>query len=512
MSATGPLDRLITGTRVFDGSALREGCNVGIVDGKIATVGAETPPARAVTHAPGHLLTPAFIDTHNHGDFHCLDSENDGHSALSQGVGTLVVGNCGYSGTPEGTPSPILLAPDGAEGVDLERHGRRLSSALPVDVSDLIGHNTLRLRVLGGPRAPTAEEAGRMAGILADFLAAGGAGMSVGLNFSDAAGADERELLPLCKILGRYGRPLTCHIRGQGERLVEAVEEVARLGEAGGCRVLVSHLRPVPGRWDPLLPKVLDRVDRSPLLFMDLYPYVAGCTTLGFFFHNSVGRVPRRGGLLPPDLVKDTVEASFPGGFDDIAVARHRTLKWEGKSVTEIAGLQGEAPALQIQRVFLEDPDCLCIYQHTSNPEAVDRVLLHPKCFVGSDGYLFASSYRGACHPRSFGAVTRFLVRYVRSGRLSPEQGLAKLTRLPARFFGLEDRGEIRAGSRANLCLFRLEALEDRADFADPCRTSRGMTEVLVGGRTAWTEPEGATRTRAGRRARPAGLPPRAGP
>jgi N-acyl-D-aspartate/D-glutamate deacylase len=102
---------------------------------------------------------------------------------------------------------------------------------------------------------------------------------------------------------------------------------------------------------------------------------------------------------------------------------------------------------------------------------------------VGSDGYLFSSSFRGTCHPRSFGAITRFLVRYVKSGKLSLEEGLAKLTRLPARFFQLRDRGEIRPGLRANLCLFRLDELQDRADFARPWETSAGVSVLIVRGK-----------------------------
>jgi N-acyl-D-aspartate/D-glutamate deacylase len=495
------LDRLITGARVFDGSRLRDSCNVGILGDAIAYVGSKTPAARLVTPAPGFVLSPAFIDTHNHGDFHCQDASNDGHSALSQGVGTLVVGNCGFSATPTGPPSPILLAPAGARGADLDQHLCRIGSALPLDVADLMGHNTLRRAVLGGSRTATAAEVDRMAAMLDDFLARGGAGMSVGLNFPETIGVDSKELLPLCRVLGKYERPLTCHLRNQGEGLLEAVEEVARLGDDAACPVLLSHLRPVPSRFDPLLEGVLQRVDRRPSLHMDVYPYVAGCTTLEFFFHNSLGGVPRRGQLLAPDSVTEKTLAWFPRGFDDIQVMRHRNQRWVGKSVEEIASAEGEASGLNIQRILLEDPECLCIYQNTSTPAAVERVLLHPKCFVGSDGYLFSSAYRDVCHPRSFASFTGFLVRFVRSGKLSLEEALAKLTRRPARFFNLKDRGEIRTGRKATFCLFRLEALEERATFDRPWEPSAGMTEVVVAGRTAWSE--GTLKARAGRRATP---------
>jgi N-acyl-D-amino-acid deacylase len=499
------LDRLITGARVFDGRRLHGDWNVGIDGDRIGFIGNDAPPAQETTDARGLILSPSFIDSHNHGDFHCIDPGNDGISSVSQGVGMLVIGNCGMSATPATQPSPVLLPQADAVCVGLEQHRRRLAGDLPLDVSDLIGHGTLRTAVLGGARQATSGDIGRMAAVLDEFLGCGGLGMSVGLDYPESAGYSDSELFALCAVLARYDRPLTCHLRGIGADLMGAIDEVATLGERTGCPVLISHLRPVPVKFDHLLPQILQRIDARDKLFMDVYPYDAGCTSLAWLFHRTFGRSPTTADdFFPVEEVEASIDDICADGSWDLRILEHGDLSVMGKTVAELAIAAGERPGLMMQRLLLADPQCLCIYHHVANPASVDRILLHPKCFLGSDGYLFSSSYQGLCHPRSFAAFTRFLIRYVRSGRLSLEDGLAKLTRAPAAFFHLPDVGEIRLGARANLCLFALEELVEHADFAAPSRVSSGMREVMVGGRSVWRTDRTAG-IRPGRRASPIG-------
>jgi N-acyl-D-aspartate/D-glutamate deacylase len=493
------LDRVVRGARVFDGRRLRDG-DVGIAGDRIAFIGAGAPEGAAVTDAAGLLLAPAFIDTHNHGDFHCVDPANDGASALAQGVGAIVVGNCGFSATPACAPNAVLLPPRGAACAPPREHRRRLGGGLPLDVADLMGHGSLRVSVLGSPRCASAGEIALMAATLDEFLDAGGLGMSVGLDYPEAHGYTDEELLALCRVLAWHGRPLTCHLRGIGDDLLAAIDEVAALGDRTGCAVLLSHLRPVPARCDHVLPAILERVETRARLYMDVYPYVAGCTTLAWLFHRSFGALPGPGDALPADRVEAAIDGICAGGFADLIVVAHRDRDVVGRSVAALGG----RPGLRAQELLRDDPACLCIYDNVASPESVARILEHPRCFVGSDGYLFSSEFAGACHPRSFAAVTRFLVRTVRAGRLSWEEGLGKLTRAPAAFFGLDDLGEIRAGARANLCLFAPDELEERADFSQPSRAAGGMREVIVGGRTVWRAGQAAA-ARAGRRVCPGG-------
>ncbi len=481
------LDRLITGARVFDGQEFLIGCNVGIAGDTIAYVGAGTPEARSQDDAAGRILSPTFVDCHNHADFHCLDAGNDGFSALSQGVGTLVVGNCGMSATPSGKANPVLMPSKEARNVDLAEHQQRLRAPLPVDVADLLGHGTLRLHVMGEARPATATEAARMADRLDAFLEGGGLGLSVGLNYPEACGYDEAELLPLCRVLAKHGRPLTCHIRDQGAEIMAAVEEVARWGDQTGCPVHISHLRPLVSS-DHLLEPLLERIDSGERLSMDLYPYVAGFTSLEFLFHSSFQKVPRSDDLLPPEEVEAKAREICGGGLADIHILKHEDPEVVGRTVVQVAAARAGRPGRVAQDLYLEDPGCLSLYDNSSRPAAVERVIRQPKCLIGSDGYLFASGFSGLCHPRNFGAFVGYLVRYVRAGKIGIEEGLAKITSRAAALFNLNDRGEIKAGLKANLNLFSLEKLAENADFAQPTRPARGMDEVILAGQTVWRD------------------------
>jgi N-acyl-D-amino-acid deacylase len=497
------LDRLITGARVFDGSRFLEQANVGIAGDQIAYVGAAKPPASTISDGHGRILAPAFIDTHTHADHHCLDPTNDGASALSQGVGTLVVGNCGFSATPEALPHPVLLPPRGARNAPLTTHRRRLAGGLPVDVADLLGHGTLRTAVMGEARAASTAEIERMAAILIEFLEGGGLGLSVGLNYPEAHGYTADELTALGRVLSRFDRPLTCHIRDQGAGIREAMEEVAGVGERAGCRVLISHFRPISDRYDALLDPLLERIEDSDGLAIDLYPYAAGFTTLAWFFEYLFGRLPDGPATFPADEVEERAFDVCIGGLADVHILRHLRPDAAASTIAAIASAEGEPPGRVAQPLYAEDPTCLCIYDRESRPAIIDRIVTHPKCMIGSDGYLFPTGYRDACHPRSFGAFVGFLARFARPGAVPLDAALARLTAQPAAWFRLRDRGRIGEGARANLVLFALEALDERATYAQPTLRALGMHEVIVGGQTVWQ----GTRTlgeRSGRRAVPA--------
>jgi hypothetical protein len=280
------------------------------------------------------------------------------------------------------------------------------------------------------------------------------------------------------------------------------VEEVVDLSRRTGCRVLLSHLRPISNRSDHLVPELLRGIEASDLVAMDLYPYVAGFTSLAWMFQHLFQRLPRRQDLLPADDVAAGAEGICIGGLTDVHVLLHRDPRLAGRTITEIAASHGVPAGLAAQEVLFEDPDCLCLYDRESTPQAVDWILSHPKCLIGSDGYLFPAQYHGPCHPRSFGAFTGFLVRYVRARRIDAQEGLSKLTRKTADFFDLRDRGEIGVGRKANLALFSFEDLREEASLAHPSQPSLGMHEVILAGRTVWWK-DRVLGDRVGRRATP---------
>src|SRR5262245_61619716 len=124
---------------------------------------------------------------------------------------------------------------------------------------------------------------------------------------------------------------------------------------------------------------------------MDVYPYVAGCTSLAWFFQRSIGAVPvDEAEALMADLCAE--------GFADVVVLVHRDATAIGRSIADLARARGERPGLTGQRLVVDDPGCVCLYDRVAAPAAVEQALLHPRCFVGSDGYLFSSRFAGMCH------------------------------------------------------------------------------------------------------------------
>ncbi|WP_029074995.1 amidohydrolase family protein [Kaistia adipata] len=497
---------LITGARVFDGQGfLPDGTAVAVAEGRIVHVGqildlAEQGFRRV--DGSGSILSPAFIDTHNHGDYHGVDPDNDGVSALAQGVGTLVVGNCGYSATPTGTVHAVLMPEAGDSNVPLPDHLARLDHGLALDIGDLLGHNTLRRHVMGEARAATPAEIDRMCGLLDDFLAAGGMGLSVGLNYPEAIGYGAAEMVPLCRVLARHGRPLTCHIADQGAGILQSVGEVVAWADAAGCQVLVSHMRPISDRYDHLLDPLFSIFETRQNARFDLYPYAAGFTTLAWLFSYLFQRTPAVGARVPGDELEEAARGVCIGGLDDVRVLASTFPDAAGHTIGDIARSLNQPAGEVAQDIYIADPSTVCLYERESRPETIDRIITHPLCLVGSDGYLFGHRHTAACHPRCYGAFAGFIERYARPGHVDQVTALSRMTSAPAAFFSLSDRGRIAPGLRADLALLDWDRIGENAG-KDGTRIAHGVRMTMVGGAIAYEGGPQATGRRAGARAVP---------
>ena len=484
------LDYRIDNAKVFDGHNFSDCQRIGIKDGAIALLGSVDVDANIIIDGKGKLLTPAFVDTHSHADFLVSHIDNDGGSSISQGIGTLVVGNCGMSSTPVTEPFPLLSARPNEKNMSCTDHLHYVKDGLSLNIGELLGHNTLRLSVLGKPRQAKGAETASMCSMLHEFMEAGWLGMSVGLNYPEAKGYTREELLALSRVLAKFDRPLTCHIRDQAEDILDAMDEVINITSEAGCKVLLSHLRPLrTANHRDIVPEMERRFDENSHAYFDMYPYVAGCTTLNLYFETLFHAEPTESELLSPDMVTQAVQCSNANGFADVHIIRHSNPDYEKKTVKEIAKNIGDHPGLAIQSVYLEDPDCVCIFNNNSSQKAVDRLFQHDRCLIGSDAWLYPTVSDEPSHPRNFGAFTRFLTRYVRAGRIDLTQGLRRITSGAADFFGL-DAGRIALGKRADLALFSLEELQERADFKNPCQISRGMEGVWIAGHLAFNGTE----------------------
>ena len=475
------LDFRIDNAELFDGDEFKTIRRVGIQGDIIAYLGNEEIPAATVIDGTGHLLTPAFVDTHSHADFMVAHEDNDGGSSISQGIGTLVVGNCGMSSTPPSKPLPLLLNKQSDRNLDREDHLKYIENRLALNIGELLGHGSLRMSVLGEARRATSAETANMCSMLRDFLQAGWAGMSVGLNYPEAAGYERRELLELSKTLAKFDRPLTCHIRDQGAGILDAMDEVIDVAAEAGCRVLISHLRLVSQGVDHLLPEVERRFDEHSHARFDMYPYVAGCTTLNLFFECLFQACPSASAPFAPQDVDAAISDFCAHSYRDIHVVQHRDAKYVNNNINDIANGFGEEPGRLVQHIYFADPNCICIFDNTSTDRCISRLIRHDRCLIGSDAWLYPANYTGSCHPRNFGAFTGFLTRYVRDGPIELSSGLRRITTGAADYFGL-NAGRIAPGRRADITLFALSQLQERADFENPWRLSSGMERVWIAG------------------------------
>lgn len=471
---------LIRGGLVADGSgAPARRADVLVSGGSIAAIGdfgpgasgapAVLPPGTAVYEARGAVVAPGFIDAHAHDDAALL--QRGGTMAkLSQGFTGVVVGNCGISlapWTPSAAcpiPPPPLNLLGGPErfrypGFSGYFEAIRATPGPAPRAAALAGHSSLRAAHVADLRAPARPD--ELAAMLRDLeagLEAGLAGCSAGLAYPASIGAPASEVAVLARAAFRRGRVFAIHIRNEYEGMWTALDEafaIAReaLGSSPpeGARLVVSHQKCAGpsnrGRAAELLAR-LDGASRDIPLAFDAYPYEAGSTLL---------------------------EA------ESVRASRRVVVTWSTPH-PELAGLELTEAA---DRLGCTKEDAInklspagAAYFHMDEAD-VDAILAHPLCMLGSDG-LPADAMP---HPRLYGALPRYLARFVREKHLlTLEEAARKASALPASVFGFGP-GLLRPGAPADITVFNPETVEAGSDWNDPRRLPRGIELVLVGGR-----------------------------
>jgi N-acyl-D-amino-acid deacylase len=469
-------DTLIRNATVLDGSGNEaQLLDVAIHDGRILEIAAALHiNATQIIEADGLCLAPGFIDAHTHDDTSVIETP-EMLAKISQGVTTVIVGNCGISA------SPVRLKGDPPDPMSLlgkreyfryptfESYVSALDSARPsVNVAALVGHTSLRNNHMDRlDRTATGEEIKSMRAELAAALGSGALGLSSGLAYSSANAASTDEVMALANMLiGTHGVYVT-HMRTETDSILDAMDESFRIGRSSQSPVVISHLKCAGianwGRGAEVLDS-LDRARRSQNIGCDCYPYAAGSSTL------DLGQVD------PRVRIDITWSKPFPA-------AAGRTLadiatEWRLSHVDTAKRLQ---PAGAIYHSISEDDMRL--------------ILAHPATMIGSDGLPWDQHP----HPRLWGAFPRVLGHYCRDQKLlSLPQAIHKMTNLPARRFGLEHRGAIVENYWADLVLFDSHIIEDCATFADPIRPAQGIAQVWVNGTLSYTA-QGLTGNRAGR-------------
>lgn len=508
-----------TGRPGYPGSIL-------IRDGTLAHVG-----PGAVSHGDalqingqGLYACPGFIDMHSHSSLAYLHKPGI-EAKTHQGVTSEVIGVDGLSVYPirpadvrdwrihlsglEGNP-PIAWSWESL--VDYVRNLPNLgTNALP-----LAGHGAVRRYVMGmEQRTATREELDRMCGLLGECFEEGAWGLSTGLVYSPCTYADQTELKALGKVVARYDRIFVFHMRYEGARVLESIEEVGEIGKVCGCKVHISHLKALGKRSWGKAAEIREKIERlrkeGVSITADQYPYTAASTMMPALLPpwvHAAGPEGMKKLLTVPDTLarieremetglEDWESFSAAAGWENIfvsSVASERNQWLVSKNLKGIAETWGVSPFQATIRLLLEEEFAVGMVFFVMDEKDVEEIMQAPWVMFCTDGLL-----GGRPHPRAYATYVRVLSEYVRNRHVfGLEEAVRKATSLVAETLGLRDRGVLRAGCAADLCVFDLDQLEERATYQNPDVHPDGIKYVFVNGVAVLWEGK-ATGDRAGR-------------
>jgi len=491
-------DMLILNGTIVDGSGASafEG-DLAIIGNEIVEIGnLEEAGAARVIDATGLVVSPGFIDLHNHADRNIRDNPGV-ENYLHQGVTTLLAGNCGNS--------PVHFN-EYFQSVD--------ETGIALNLGLLIGHNAVRAEVMGNDnRAPTAQEQSQMEGLVKAAMDAGAFGMSTGLIYLPGTYSDTDEVIALARVVANEGGIYASHMRNEFELIIEAIEEALTIGREANLPVHISHYKVADNTmWgDSTITLGLVEAARAEGLdvTVDQYPYTAGSTGLANVIpawaragsrEDFQARLddPETRARIKADAIKILNGARAAGDLSRITVASFPTHpEYSGKTMAEVTLMNGREPSIEngaeVAMEILYDGEGSAIY-HMMVEEDVKRIMQAPFTSIASDGS--AVTYgKNVPHLRNYGTYPRVLRKYVRDeGLLSLEQAIHKMTALPASRIKLETRGTLAEGMIADISIFDPDTVSDIDDWSKPHQYAIGFSYVIVGGTLVIDE---STRTEA---------------
>ena len=481
-------DRIIKNARIYDGSGGPSFAgDVALDGGKITAVGSGLGAAEVEVDAHGMALAPGFIDVHSHADYAFADDPHRLH-VLRQGVTTELAGNCGK------TLSPALDSMDPVAR-EFMNPDARLYPSLADQLQEyetwemgpnqryFAGHGPLRASVMGlRADAAAEEEIARMQAVLVREMEAGAAGYSTGLSY----------------VPGIYS---TTHSRSESEGLFRSVAECIHIAREAGVSVNISHFKcvgkPFWSRCGEALAMISDANREGLDVSLDAYPYTAASTTTLTAIpprYLDKGAVAFAKALEDPKVVeairREIYEINDPSwdnsmfyvGLENFLIVRADETPWAiGKTYAEAARELGMEPFYGCMELLRRNRGNVRECRFSMCEENVEAILKHPRCMVGSDGTI--RKFDVINHPRGTGTFPRYLGRYIREREiLSREEGIHRITGMPAERYRLKGKGLIRPGYDGDLTLFDFDRILDKADYVNPFAHNEGIYQVYVGG------------------------------
>jgi N-acyl-D-amino-acid deacylase len=528
-------DIIIRNGTVYDGGgAPGRKTDIGITDDRITALGdlAGASAAREI-NAAGLAVAPGFIDIHSHFDWPIIDPDHSDllSPLLKQGVTTMVTGNCGFSPAPLSDAYkeialrrvlPLLLGGSDASRANVDAmfpwnsmgefldHMARQGVAF--NVAELVGHGSIHTAVKGEDTAPpNREELEQMKNIARQCLEEGAFGISTGLGYSPGIFSPQEEIIEFAKIAREYGAMFPSHLQayswvspayeeiGGEPHNLRSVKDFIKIGEDTGQPLQISHLIFVGQKtWEDTTDAVIGEIEaaakRGIDIGFDAYAYTVGISTIAVIF--PAWALPDLVNNLKNPEIRERVwnelemaKGMLQFGYDDLTLmwgASPSLTQYEGMNISEIAAARGEEPFDSYCHLVIESNGLarifLAQYSGNENDESVlRRVLAHPLNSFETDCIVTRQGWQ---YPNAWGNYPRILGHYVRELKLMTlEEAVRKMTSLPASRTGLKDRGLLRKGYAADVVVFNLDTVIDRATLKDPMQDSVGIDYVLLNGK-----------------------------
>lgn len=516
LACTPEYDIVIRGGSIYDGSGGEAVVgDVAVQSDSIVSVGRTiTGRGRIEVDAAGLAVAPGFINMLSWAT-ESLIEDGRSQSDIRQGVTLEVFGEGSSMGPLNEAMKQEQLEQQGdikfaIEWTTLSEYLEYLvERGISPNVASFVGATTVRIHEIGyEDRPPTTEELERMRTLVRQAMEEGAVGLGSALIYAPGFYARTEELIELARVAAEYDGLYISHLRSEGNRLLQGLDELITIARDAGIRAEVYHLK-AAGRsnWDKMseVIQVIERARTEGLaITADMYTYTAGATGLDAAMPPWV----QEGGLKdwierlkdPAIRARVMVEMSTPtddwenlyyaaGTADNILLVgfKNDSLKpLTGKTLSEVAAMRGTSPEETALDLVIEDDSRVGAVYFLMSEDNVRRQIVLPWVSFGSDAESLAPEgvfLKSNPHPRAYGNFARLLGRYVRDGQIIPlGEAIRRLTSLPASNLKLQRRGSLRAGNYADIVVFDPQEIQDHADFANPHRYSTGVLHVFVNG------------------------------
>jgi N-acyl-D-aspartate/D-glutamate deacylase len=515
------MQTIIKNARIIDGSGKRPPFlgSIVIIAERIAAIYEKPSPAiipvdAIIIDAQNNYVSPGFIDIHSHSDLVLLQRGGI-KPKIMQGVTTEVIGQCGFAVAPmprakqKGWRDNLVIGnPDVTWNWEsmAEYLAELQAQKVESNVVPFIGHGALRYALVSNENRPlSAAELSAMRNLITESFSAGAFGLSFGFIYVPAIFATAQEISLVMQTVAQQQKILAVHLRSESDELIEAITEMAELADKYSCKLHISHLKAIgKSNWHKL-EQALRLIEKYQLTF-DYYPYSFGSTTLmsllpPFVFaecttnnlfaklrelplRNKIKRIFAGSEKIPPGTFWDNVPKLV--GWENIYIVEASNKKLVGKSILDIARQRNLDPNDVCLDLLIEERGRITMLDYYADESSIIKKLQHHFGVIGTDT-LFGDSM----HPRAFGTYSKVISEYVfKNNIISLEEAIAKMASRPATILGLQDRGLMKVGYKADLVIFSEDFCENCNAVTNVAAYSYGLRYVFINGKAKVVEGE----------------------